>query len=290
VPYQLDPKVTLTSNGAISPLRQLARVEQIVGKEWLGVTSAGVTVSRELEATEESDASPTLVQPGVAPTRVSAFVPFSVEVEQDWNGLLAEISAMLADAKDIEEASSFLTGNGTAPNPEGLLTGLSTAVMTATAATATLTLADVQSLEAALASRFRPGSTYIANSGLVAALRRFQQATGVPALVGPQDGEMALLGRPAYLVTTMDDTVVLAEGSSGAAINTATATSAKKVLVQGDFKQFLIADRIGMSIELVPHLFGTSSNMPTGQRGVFAMWRNSSAVLAENAFRYLKVK
>jgi HK97 family phage major capsid protein len=290
VPYQLDPTVTLTSSGAISPLRQLARVEQIVGKEWLGVTSAGVVVSRQLEATEESDAAPTLVQPGVAPTRVSAFVPFSVEVEQDWNGLLAEVSMMLADAKDIEEATAFLTGDGTAPNPQGLLTGLSTAVMTATGATAVITLADVQSLEAALAPRFRAGSAYILNSGLVAALRRMQMVTGTPALTGPADGEMTLLGRPAWLVSTMDDGTTFAEGGSGIGISTAVGTSGHKVLVQASFKNFLIVDRIGMSVELVPHLFGTSNNFPTGQRGIFAMWRNGSAVLAEPAFRYLKVK
>ena len=43
VPFQLDPTVILTSNGAINPIRHLARVETITGKEWDGVTSAGVT-------------------------------------------------------------------------------------------------------------------------------------------------------------------------------------------------------------------------------------------------------
>ena len=43
-------------------------------------------------------------------------------------------------------------------------------------------------------------------------------------------------------------------------------------------------------VELVPHLFGTANNFPTGQRGIFALWRNSSVVLVEQAFRLLVVK
>jgi predicted phage gp36 major capsid-like protein len=41
-----------------------------------------------------------------------------------------------------------------------------------------------------------------------------------------------------------------------------------------------------MDVELVPHLFGTNRR-PTGQRGIFAMWRNNSAVLVPAAFRRL---
>jgi HK97 family phage major capsid protein len=58
--------------------------------------------------------------------------------------------------------------------------------------------------------------------------------------------------------------------------------------ILGDFSQFLIVDRAGMDIEIIPHLFGASQgNLPTGQRAIFALWRNNSKVLVDNAFRVL---
>jgi predicted phage gp36 major capsid-like protein len=43
-----------------------------------------------------------------------------------------------------------------------------------------------------------------------------------------------------------------------------------------------------MSIELIPHLFGTNGR-PTGQRGLYALWRNNSIILNPNSFRVLRV-
>jgi hypothetical protein len=48
-------------------------------------------------------------------------------------------------------------------------------------------------------------------------------------------------------------------------------------MVLGDFRYFIIVDRIGMDVELIPHLFGASGR-PLGQRGIYAIWRNNSAV------------
>jgi HK97 family phage major capsid protein len=66
-------------------------------------------------------------------------------------------------------------------------------------------------------------------------------------------------------------------------------TTNTKLAILGDFSKFLIVDKIGMSVELIPHLFGTANNFPTGQRGMYAVWRNSSKVLDPNAFRLLKM-
>jgi HK97 family phage major capsid protein len=88
-----------------------------------------------------------------------------------------------------------------------------------------------------------------------------------------------LLGYPAYENSNMDGLI-----------------SGGKILLMGDFKQFIIVDRIGMSVELVPHVFsttipsggGTAQGFPQGERGIFALWRNSSQVLVPSAFRYLQ--
>ena len=46
------------------------------------------------------------------------------------------------------------------------------------------------------------------------------------------------------------------------------------------------AHRIGLLIGLIPHLFG-SNRRPTGERGLYAYWRNGSKVVDANAFRAL---
>ena len=45
-------------------------------------------------------------------------------------------------------------------------------------------------------------------------------------------------------------------------------------------------DLIRMQVELVPHLFGTN-HRPTGQRGLYMIFRNSSKLVDANAARVL---
>jgi predicted phage gp36 major capsid-like protein len=51
-------------------------------------------------------------------------------------------------------------------------------------------------------------------------------------------------------------------------------TGAANILVVGDFSNYLIAQRAGMSVEQVPLVIGSSGQRPTGQRGMFAWARN----------------
>jgi HK97 family phage major capsid protein len=65
-------------------------------------------------------------------------------------------------------------------------------------------------------------------------------------------------------------------------------TGAENRLVVGDFSNYVIARRGGMSVELVPHIFGTTNNRPTGQRGWFAWARIGGNSVNDNAFRLLQ--
>jgi HK97 family phage major capsid protein/HK97 family phage prohead protease len=280
VPFQLDPTVILTSNGAINPLRHLARVETITGKEWDGVTSAGVTVTRATEGTEVGTGDAAFTQPSVRTTRVQGFVPFSVELDVSWGALRSQMTALLMDAKDIEEATAFVSGSGTGANPTGLITGITnatagTASTVTTAGTAALAVGDLYALENAMPARFRQQSAYLASRTTYNRFRQLFQALASAAFdswVRPSGGQPATFnGYPAYELSTMGTTI----------------TSGSQVLVQGDYRQFLIVDRVGMGIELVPHLFGGTNRYPTGQRGILAIWFNSSQVLVPNAFRLL---
>jgi HK97 family phage major capsid protein len=280
VPFQLDPTVILSSNGAINPLRQISRVEQITGKEWDGVTSAGVVVNRVAEGTEAATGDPLFVQPNVRTTRVQGFVPFNIELDVSWGALRSQMTNLLMDAKDIEEASSFALGNGTAPNANGVVTTLhdqSSGSLVNTAGTATLAIGDLYNLENQMAPRFRQQSAYLASKTTFNRFRQLFQALASAAFdswVRPSAGTPATFnGYPAYELSTMSNTI----------------TSGSLVLLQGDFSQFLIVDRIGMGIELIPHLFGATNRYPVGQRGILAIWFNNSRILVPNAFRLLQV-
>jgi HK97 family phage major capsid protein len=66
------------------------------------------------------------------------------------------------------------------------------------------------------------------------------------------------------------------------------ATADNFVLLYGDFQHFVIADRIGTTVEFIPQLFG-ANRRPTGQRGVLMWFRTGSDSVADNAFRVLNV-
>jgi len=270
VPFALDPTVVLTSDGRINPLRQFCRVEQIVGKEWQGVTSEGITVSRADEAQEADDNSPEFAQPTVRPSRVQGFVPFSIEIDQDWNAMQSEITRLLADAKEQEEATSFVHGDGTGTQPGGIL-GTLPASSNVDVEGGGISSAQLYALEEALGPRFRGFARFVANKAQFNRVRQLDTAGGADLWERLGAGmPPELIGYPAHELSTM----------------TADAGEGDRYIVFGDFSQFLIVDRIGMSVELVPHLFG-ANRRPTGQRGLYAIWRNGSMVLVPNAFRVL---
>lgn len=272
VPFQLDPSVILTNDGTINPLRQMARIEQITGKEWQGVTSAGITVSRFAEAAEATDDSPTLAQPKVAAERVQGFVPFSIEIDQDWSQFRSEISRMLNDAKEREEASSFVTGTGVSPAANGVVQTLAAGSDVNADAGGAFSAANVYALEEALPPRFRAKGQFLANKAIYNKIRQFDTAGGAQMWERIGAGQPSqLLGYTAREAHEMDSTHA----------------SGDRFLLFGDFQHFLIVDRVGMSVELVPHLFGPN-NRPTGQRGIYAIWRNNSKILVDGAFRVLK--
>jgi HK97 family phage major capsid protein len=82
-----------------------------------------------------------------------------------------------------------------------------------------------------------------------------------------------VIGYPAYRSVDMDSAF----------------TTGKKLIVMGDFNYYIIIDRIGMNIETIPHLFDVTNNQPTGQRGLYAYWRNGAKVADAAAFRTLRL-
>lgn len=289
VPITLDPTLIPISNGVVNPIRALARIETIVGLEYRGLTAGAVTASYAPEGTEATDNTPTLAQPDMFVERAQAFVPYSIEIGMDWNGLQAGLAKLIADAKDVLEGNKFTLGAGHGSNePSGLLTGSTTGITTA--GSASFAIADLYALEEALPPRFRPLAQFFGNRHVYNLIRQFGQnanqnlwmpivgADGGPLSVGLRNtgaGGNGNLGQR-----------LLGYGANEVSDMVTTLTTGSKVLALGDPNYYLIVDRIGMTVETIPHLFG-SNRRPTGQRGMYAYWRNTGAVVDPNAFRVL---
>jgi HK97 family phage major capsid protein len=122
IPVLIDPTIILTSGAAAAPVLELARVVTITTDEWKGVSSAGVTWSYDGEGTEVSDDAPTLAQPTVPVYSARGFIPYSVEVGDDYPAFAAEMRRLL-DAGYIDlVAQQTITGSGSAP--QGIFTAL----------------------------------------------------------------------------------------------------------------------------------------------------------------------
>ncbi|HXJ48441.1 MAG TPA: phage major capsid protein [Candidatus Acidoferrum sp.] len=279
VPFTLDPTVIPTSNSVVNPARALGRNVTISGSNtWNGVSSGAITAARAAEAAVTTDNSPTMAAPTATVTKAQAFVPFSVEIQEDWGALEAEMGRLFQDAKDDEEATAFVTGAGSGVNPQGFVTGTTTTVAASTGLT--VTAANLYALEAALPPRFRPNESFVANRGIYNVVRGIDTAGGAALWLYVSQGLVTQSPTPGNTGATL-----LGRGAWEASQMQATVVNATKIVIVGDFSYFLVLDRLGMNIQPIPFLFGAAQgNLPTGQAGIYAWWRNTSKVLSASAF------
>lgn len=277
VPFTLDPTIIDSRDGTVNPFRRIASVRTIVTDTWNGVSSAGVTASWDAEAAEVSDDSPTLTQPSIPVHKAQAFVPFSVEIQGDWAGLEEEMRREFANAKDDLEATAHAVGTGVG-QPTGIVTALdNTASEIAPTTAETFAVADIYKVEEALPPRFRSRAQWAANRAIYNDVRQFDTQGGASLWERIGAGLPAqLIGYPVNEASAMDD-----------GFNPAV-TADNFLLILGDWQYFRIVDRVGMSIELIPHLMG-ANRRPTGQRGMWAWWRTGSDSVLDKAFRMLNV-
>lgn len=273
LPITIDPSITITSEGSLNPIRSVASVITVGTHNWKGVSSDGVTAEYVAEGTEATDDTPALAAPQISTERGQAFVQYTIEAAADDETLAAELQRLIADGRDQLDATKFLTGTGT-NEPAGVLTGLGAGQQVSTAVAATFAVGDAWALKAAIPSRFMANTTFAAAPATLDTMYRFVGGGSTePPLMPTRDGP--LMGRPAVEWSTMD---------------TGATTTGDKLIIGGDFRTgYKIVDRIGMSVELVPHVFGTNRR-PQGVRGLYAYWRTGAGVVAANALRVLVVK
>jgi len=271
LPFVLDPSIILTNAGSANPWRRISRVVQTTSNTWNGVNSAGVNAAWLAEATIVTDGTPTLGNVVVTPVKAAAWVYGSYEVLEDTD-FGQQLPALLADAKDRLEEAAFATGGGTTV-PNGVVVGATTVYTGAT--TLVYAIGDVYGTHAALPARFRnsPKVAWVMNVAYINKTRQLDPAGGSSFWTNLGQGQPeTLLGAPIYESTTM---------------SSATASGTLEAIF-GDFNQFIIADRVGVSMIYDPLVQGTGGILPSGQAGWFMFWRTGSQLSTVNAFRVLK--
>ncbi len=274
VPVLIDPTIILTGQQSGNPFWNIARVETITTDAWKGVSSAGVTWSWDAEGAEVSDDTPTLAQPTVPVHTARGFVPFSIEVGQDYPNFAAETATLLAEGYSELTAAAFATGTGSG-EPLGIVTALdaNTNVEVVVTTDGTFSATDVDKVWTALPDRAKANATWLMSTDVESYIAGWGDAYG-GRTTDLASRLSTLRGRPHVTSDYMPDFT----GTTGAA----------NILVVGDFRRFVIAQRAGMSVELVPHLLGTTNGRPTGQRGWFAWARVGSGTSDDTAFRLLQ--
>lgn len=291
IPVFIDPSIILTAQGSGNPFMSIARQVPVNTNAWKGVSSAGVTWAFQAEAAATTDNAPSLAQPTVTVFMARGFVPYSIEVEQDYPGFADEMSRLLGEGYDELLIDKFSRGSGSG-EPQGIITALdadTTAEVRLTTAGAFVEQ-DLYNTWKALPQRFRGVSVGQAGGGAASpravaswmmsvgvnnAIRRFGTANVFHALTETLSGEWVekLFNRQVYESPYFPDVV-----------NT---TGPFNQLVVGDFSNYIVARRGGMSVELVPTLFDVTNNRPTGQRGWFAYARIGGGVATTAAFKML---
>ncbi len=277
VPLQVDPALIVTSAGVYSEITSVARQVVATGDTWNGVTSAAISWSWDAEASEVSDDSPTFGQPSIPIYKAAGFVPISIEGLQDMANVTESVGMLFAEGQQDLEGTVLITGSGSG-QPTGIVTALTGtgAVVNATTDD-TFALGDVYKVRDALPAKWRRRASWLANNSVYSKVRQFDTSGGGGFWTDLNaDRPPRLLGRNAIEAEAMDDTIT----TSGAVHNYA--------MIFGDFSQYVVARRLGMTVELIPHLFG-ASRRPTGQRGWYAWYRIGADSTNDAAFKMLDV-
>jgi hypothetical protein len=288
VPVAFDPTIiAIGAHTTVNPYRSACRVVSITGTDtWQALTSTAIVSAYALEAAAATEQGPTFARPEYIVKRAHSFVTASYEMAQDRADLASELSVLFAESKDNLEEAQFTTGVGTTVFPQGMfLDGAFTALETV--GNNVVAVADIYALEAALPIRYRANAAWFFNRSVIHTIAGFETATGhlfnspnyaaVGAVQQNPGGNtgLRLLGYPVW------------EVPSASALIT---TDAAIVGVFADPSNYVIVDRVGMSVKVIPDMLnGATPSFPTGEIGIYAFWRNTARVLNADGGRQLKV-
>lgn len=275
VPVLIDPTIILTTGAADVPILRVSRVETITNNVWKGVSSAPASWSYDAEGAAVSDDAITLAQPVVTAYTARAFIPYSIEIGQDYPMFAEEMRRVIEQGYLDLIAQQSMTGSGAAPL--GIFTAIdanaSQEVLVTTSGQ--LSAEDVFTAWNALGERYRSRASWFSSVSVESEIRQSaSNNAGLYSVDLTASGLRNVNGRPWYL----SDYAPAFTGTTGTV----------NLLVVGDFSNYVIAQRAGMNLELVPHLFDVTNNRPTGQRGWFAWARHGMDSVNDAGFVLLK--
>ncbi|MGD0083554.1 MAG: phage major capsid protein [Acidimicrobiales bacterium] len=278
VPVLIDPTIILSSGALDSPVLKICTIKTITTDAWHGVSAPAATWQYTAEAAVVTDGSPTMVQPTIPVYKADGYIPYSVEVEQDYPGFAEEMAKLLAQGYLDLMAPTLCTGSGSS-QPTGIFTGMANittnpAHVTVTTA-GTLSAIDVRTAWKSLPELFRPNASWLMHIEVQNLIQAFGNNLALADFSTniASDGTTILEGKP-----------VLITDYAPQFTNT---TGTETVLVVGDFSRYIFVQRAGMTVEQVPQIFDSSTQRPTGQRGWYAWARNGAGIAAPNSFRIL---
>ncbi|MEU3972411.1 phage major capsid protein [Streptomyces bacillaris] len=278
VPVLIDPTIILTAQGSENDILRLARVETITNDTWRGLSSAGVSWSFKPEAAPAGDNSPTIAQPEVPTRRADGFIPFSIEIGMDWPGFAEQMSSLLAEGYDELLAEKLTTGTSGSNEPNGLISSLDALTSPANIELTTAGVVgatDIYGLWNQLPQKYRrrASTAWLSSTDVQNTIRQLGTTDPNFTVDITQEAIPRLFGKEYPMNDFMEDDPA--------------GTGTQPLLVVGDFKGYLVAQRAGMTVEFIPQLFDVTNNRPTGQRGWFAWARVGAGVVNPQAFRLL---
>jgi HK97 family phage major capsid protein len=279
VPVLVDPTIIWTAQGSPNDIINLARVERITNDRWRGLTSAGMTWSFKAEGAPSTDNSPTIAEPEVPTYRADGFIPYTLEVEMDWPSFASDMATAMEAGYAELLAQSLTTGTGVT-QPKGIITALNAAAgsKVQVATSATLVPNDVYGLWKSLPIKWRRKDTvaWMSHTGIEQKIRQFGAGASADAnfTVNMNSEKInPLFNRSYYENDFMADMP--------------TGVTTDPLLVVGDWQQYLVAQRMGMTVERLQMLFDPATGNPTGKRGMVGYARVGADCLVTNAFRLL---
>lgn len=276
VPLPVDPTLIVDADGSLNPIRQIATVRTATTDVVRTVSASEVVASWDGEFGVVSDDAPTFAPNDITMHKAQAFIPFSIEIGEDYPNFSEDIRMLFSEARDNLEATAFISGTGT-NQPVGIVTALTGTGSVVNSATADVfAIDDVYVLEESLPARYRGRARFVANKSIYNDVRQAGGASQSTFWANLGQGQPpTLIGYPAHEASAMDGTI--------------NATADNYVLLFGDFSYYRIYDRVGLSVELVPHLLDPATGRPNGSRGLYAYWRVGADVVLNRALRMLNV-
>jgi HK97 family phage major capsid protein len=270
VPAMIDPTI-VPSADELAPIVAAANNVTITSNVYRPVSSDGSGWAFQSEGAVVADNTPVLAQPVLDVEMARAFIPFSQELQMDYPGFADEFARLLG--RGYTDLLSSQSAVGTAPN--GLFTDM--ASTTTNPAHVVVTTAghigavDLRAAWSAVPERFRSRSTWVMHSDVLSQVRNIAGAASQVDVVVDRLGT-SIMGRPVITSDYCPDFT----GTTGA----------ENFLVVGDLSGFTVAQRCGVTVELVQQL-RDNTGRPIGSRGWLAYARVAMGVTVPPSMRLL---